>query len=427
MMIKERIKLNLTTVKKDIIAGITSFFAISYIIIVNPLILSDAGISANLSVFATIFSSALGCLIMALWADSPIIITPGMGVNAFFTYTVVVGMKLDWQQAVAISIFSSLIYLLIAFSKVSDYLAAKIPASLKTGITVGIGLFLVTIGLEKAHLIKSGGKQALLAPGNLTDPTALLSLAGLIITLIFFLKKIPGGFILGIISTSLIALVLNIGQEKTTDISLSQLGSYGQLLFKGDFSQFLSLKFLLAVFSMTMILVFESMGILEGLLTDKSKFKRSFQASAVATFMSGFLGTSPTVAAAESASGIESGGKSGVVSLTAGLLFLASLFGISLLAYVPEAAIAPVIIITGALMMKNLASINYNDFTDWFPSFLIIVLIPLTGSISTGLAFGFVSYPLVKLIVGKYVEVEPVLYLLGSLFLIELICNAVLV
>ncbi|GET12837.1 xanthine/uracil/vitamin C permease [Ligilactobacillus agilis] len=426
-MIKERIKLNLTTVKKDIIAGITSFFAISYIIIVNPLILSDAGISANLSVFATIFSSALGCLIMALWADSPIIITPGMGVNAFFTYTVVVGMKLDWQQAVAISIFSSLIYLLIAFSKVSDYLAAKIPASLKTGITVGIGLFLVTIGLEKAHLIKSGGKQALLAPGNLTDPTALLSLAGLIITLIFFLKKIPGGFILGIISTSLIALVLNIGQEKTTDISLSQLGSYGQLLFKGDFSQFLSLKFLLAVFSMTMILVFESMGILEGLLTDKSKFKRSFQASAVATFMSGFLGTSPTVAAAESASGIESGGKSGVVSLTAGLLFLASLFGISLLAYVPEAAIAPVIIITGALMMKNLASINYNDFTDWFPSFLIIVLIPLTGSISTGLAFGFVSYPLVKLIVGKYVEVEPVLYLLGSLFLIELICNAVLV
>lgn len=427
MMIKERIKFNLTTVKKDIIAGITSFFAISYIIIVNPLILSDAGIPANLSVFATIFSSALGCLIMALWADSPIIITPGMGVNAFFTYTVVVGMKLDWQQAVAISIFSSLIYLLIAFSKVSDYLAAKIPASLKMGITVGIGLFLVTIGLEKAHLIKSGGKQALLAPGNLTDPTALLSLAGLIITLIFFLKKIPGGFILGIISTSLIALVLNIGQEKTTDISLSQLGSYGQLLFKGDFSQFLSLKFLLAVFSMTMILVFESMGILEGLLTDKSKFKRSFQASAVATFMSGFLGTSPTVAAAESASGIESGGKSGVVSLTAGLLFLVSLFGISLLAYVPEAAIAPVIIITGALMMKNLASINYNDFTDWFPSFLIIVLIPLTGSISTGLAFGFVSYPLVKLIVGKHVEVEPILYLLGSLFLIELICNAVLV
>lgn len=189
MMIKERIKVNLTIVKKDIIAGITSFFAISYIIIVNPLILSDAGIPANLSVFATIFSSALGCLIMALWADSPIIITPGMGVNAFFTYTVVVGMKLDWQQAVAISIFSSLIYLLIAFSKVSDYLAAKIPASLKTGITVGIGLFLVTIGLEKAHLIKSGGKQALLAPGNLTDPTALLSLAGLIITLIFFLKK----------------------------------------------------------------------------------------------------------------------------------------------------------------------------------------------------------------------------------------------
>lgn len=415
------------TIRTDIIAGITSFFAISYIIIVNPMILSDAGIPASLSIFATIFSSALGCLIMAFWAKAPIIITPGMGVNAFFTYTVVIGMHLSWQQAIAISIFSSLIYIIIAFSKISDFLATRIPSSLKTGITVGIGLFLVTIGLQKAQLIRAGGTKSLLAPGDLTNPETLLALVGLAITLVLFLRQVPGGFILGITITSILGVLFNVSQVQTTHVSLAQLENYGQLLFKGDFSQILSIKFLLAIFSMTMILVFESMGILEGLLQDKGKFQKAFQASALATLLAGFLGTSPTVAAAESASGIESGGKSGIVSLTAGLLFMLSLFGIPLLAYVPEAAIAPVIIITGALMMKNLAAINYNDFTDWFPSFLIIVLIPLTGSISTGLAFGFVAYPLVKLMVGKHVEVEPVLYLLGGLFLIELICNAILV
>lgn len=190
--------------KTEIIAGITGFFAISYIIIVNPMILANAGIPADLSVFATIFSSALGCLLMWRWADAPIIMTPGMGVNAFFTYTLVVAMELTWQQAIAISIISSVLYLIIAFTKLSTIFSQAIPGSLKAGITAGIGLFLVTIGLEKAHLIQQGGSSSLLAIGDLSSPTVLLALFGLVVTLILFLRKTPGGFIIGIILTSVL-------------------------------------------------------------------------------------------------------------------------------------------------------------------------------------------------------------------------------
>lgn len=411
--------------KTEIIAGLTGFFAISYIIIVNPIILTDAKIPAALSVFATIFSSALGCLIMGLWANAPIIITPGMGVNAFFTYTLVIGMKLDWQQAIAISIISSVIYMIVAFSKVSEKLSRAIPQELKIGITAGIGMFLVTLGLEKAQLITQGGSRSLLAVGDLAKPEALLALFGLALTLVLYLRKTTGGFMIAIIVTSALGAVLNIGLQDPPKVSLADLWQYKEILAQGDFSSLFSLKFLLAVFSMTMILVFESMGILEGLLPEVDKFKKTFEASSVASFCSGFLGTSPTVAAAESAAGIESGGKTGLMSLVSGGMFLLALFFIPLLSYVPQAAIAPVIIITGAIMMQQLKAINFDDFSEWFPAFLIVVLIPLTGSISVGLAFGFAAYPLVKIAAKKSQAVTPLLAILSILFILQLICEAV--
>lgn len=411
--------------KTEMIAGLTGFFAISYIIIVNPIILTDAKIPAALSVFATIFSSALGCLIMGLWANAPIIITPGMGVNAFFTYTLVIGMKLDWQQAIAISIISSVIYMIVAFSKVSEKLSRAIPQELKIGITAGIGMFLVTLGLEKAQLITQGGSRSLLAVGDLAKPEALLALFGLALTLVLYLRKTTGGFMIAIIVTSALGAVLNIGLQDPPKVSLADLWQYKEILAQGDFSSLFSLKFLLAVFSMTMILVFESMGILEGLLPEADKFKKTFEASSVATFCSGFLGTSPTVAAAESAAGIESGGKTGLMSLVSGGMFLLALFFIPLLSYVPQAAIAPVIIITGAIMMQQLKAINFDDFSEWFPAFLIVVLIPLTGSISVGLAFGFAAYPLVKIAAKKSQAVTPLLAILSILFILQLICEAV--
>lgn len=412
-------------VKREIIAGITGFFAISYIIIVNPMILKDAGIPTDLSVFATIISSFIGCLIMGFWANAPVILTPGMGVNAFFTYTVVVAMGLSWQEALGISIVSSVIYVIIAFTKLSDVLAKGIPDTLKAGITAGIGLFLVEIGLEKAQLIRQG-TNSILALGDLTKPATLLALFGLLLTLFLFVRNITGGFFIGILVTSIVGIAFGIKDQVAPSVGIGDIGKYANIVAKGDLSNVLSIPFILAVFSMTMILVFESMGLLEGIMPNSQKFRKAFQASSVTSFLSGILGTSPTVAAAESASAIESGGRTGLTSIVAGLMFAVSLFFIPLLAFVPQAAIAPVIIITGALMMNQLSRINMYDFSDWFPAFLIVVLIPFTSSISTGLAFGFVAYPLLKIAAGRQRELTMATYVLGFLFLCDLVLSALL-
>ena len=409
--------------RKEVVAGLTGFFAISYIIIVNPMILADGGIPADLSVFATIFSSVLGCLIMAFYADAPIILTPGMGINAFFTYTVVASMGLAWQEALAISLVSGVLFAIVACTRLRTLLAAAVPASLKTAITVGIGLFLVEIGLEKAQLIRRG-TNTIIELGDLTSPMVLLSIFGLILSLAFYLRRVTGGFVLAIVLTSAAAYALGLQDAQPMTIELSRLASYPALFAQFDFSGMLSLPFLLSVFSMAMIMIFESLGILEGILPDKAKFDRTFRGSAAATVLSSFLGTSPTVVAAESATGIASGGRHGGMALVAAALFLGALFFVPLLSFVPQAAIAPVIIITGAMMMQQLAHMDFSDFTEWFPAFLIVVLIPLTGSISTGLAFGFTAWPLLKFLGGERREVHAVSACLGLLFFFNLVCQA---
>lgn len=409
--------------KEEVIAGITSFFAISYIIIVNPLILADAGIPINLSVFATIFASVIGCFIIGFWANIPIVLTPGMGINAFFTYTIVINMGFSWQSAIGISFLSSLIFLFISFTPIVELLTEAIPSTLKTGITVGIGLFLVQIGLEKAQLIQRG-TNTFVEFGSLTNPHALLSIFGLLLSIFLFVKKINGAFFLGIIFTTIVGVLANIQDAATIDVKLEYLKDYSSILFKPDFSQMFSIPFLLAVFSMSMILIFESIGLLEGLIPQPHSLRRGLQATSITALISALLGTSPTVAAAESAAGIESGGKKGLTAIVAGFLFLLSLFFIPLLTYVPQAAIAPVIIITGSLMMKQLALINYDDFTEWFPAFLIIVMIPFTGSIATGLSFGFIFYPLMKLFSNDQKNQNKIMYVLGLLFLINLIFSS---
>ena len=410
-------------IRREIVAGITGFFAISYIIIVNPMILADGGIPADLSVFATIFSSVIGCLIMAFYADAPIILTPGMGINAFFTYTVVASMGLAWQEALAISLASAVLFAIVACTRLRTLLASAVPASLKTAITVGIGLFLVEIGLEKAQLIRRG-TNTIIELGDLTSPMVLLAIFGLVLSLAFYLRKVTGGFVLAILITSAVAWVLGLHDEQPLTIELSRLADYPSLFAQFDFGEMLSLPFLLSVFSMAMIMIFESLGILEGILPDHAKFDRTFRGSAAAALISSFLGTSPTVVAAESATGIASGGRKGIMALTSAVLFLGAMLFVPLLSFVPQAAIAPVIIITGAMMMQQLAHMDFSDFTEWFPAFLIVVLIPLTGSISTGLAFGFTAWPLLKFLGGERREVHIVSACLGVLFFFNLVCQA---
>lgn len=299
--------------QREILAGITAFFAISYIIVVNPIILADAGMPAELSVFATIFSSIIGCLIIAFVADAPIVLTPGMGINAFFTYTVCVQMGLSWQEAIAISLVSGLIFAYVACTKWRDRIAHAVPNSLKCAITAGIGLFLVEIGLEKAQLIRSGA-NSIIELGSLTNPMALLALFGLVLSLALYLRGVTGSFFIAILVTTAVAQVFGIKDPTPLDLDFAHIYDYPQLLLQADFHNALSIPFLLSVFSMSMIMIFETMGLLEGILPDRSKFSRTFRGSAVTTIISSLLGTSPTVAAAESAAGIASGGRTGLMA-----------------------------------------------------------------------------------------------------------------
>lgn len=411
--------------KTEVLGGITGFFAISYILVVNPMILADAGMDVHQTVFATIISSVIGCFIMGFYANSPVVITPGMGVNAFFTYTMVLNMGLSYQEALTVSLVSTIAFALIAFSRFTDILQEGIPDSLKSAITAGIGLFLVEIGLQKADLIQQG-KNSLLTIGSFKNPSLLLAIFGLILTIVLYIKKVKGNFFIGIVITTIVGIVFHIHDSGVKTTHLIDILQYHKSLFDFSFKNLWTTPFIMASFSMTMILVFESMGLNAGILPDMKKFKKTFRTVSITGIISSILGTSPTVSAAESVAGFQLGARTGIMSITAGIMFLLSTFFISFLDLVPQAAIAPVIIITGALMLSNLKAIDMDDFAEWFPAFLIVVLIPLTGSISIGLAFGFVAYPIVKIFNGQIKSISTINYILSGLFLINLIMTAML-
>ncbi|WP_353485677.1 NCS2 family permease [Apilactobacillus waqarii] len=411
--------------KTEVLGGITGFFAISYILVVNPMILADAGMDVHQTVFATIISSVIGCFIMGFYANSPVVITPGMGVNAFFTYTMVLNMGLSYQEALTVSLVSTIAFALIAFSRFTDILQGGIPDSLKSAITAGIGLFLVEIGLQKADLIQQG-KNSLLTIGSFKNPSLLLAIFGLILTIVLYIKNVKGNFFIGIVITTIVGIIFHIHDSGVKTTHLIDILQYHKSLFDFSFKNVWTTPFIMASFSMTMILVFESMGLNAGILPDMKKFKKTFRSVSITGIISSILGTSPTVSAAESVAGFQLGARTGIMSITAGIMFLLSTFFISFLDLVPQAAIAPVIIITGALMLSNLKTINMDDFAEWFPAFLIVVLIPLTGSISIGLAFGFVAYPIVKIFNGQIKSISTINYILSGLFFINLIMTAML-
>lgn len=403
------------------IAGATSFFALSYIIVVNPLILADAGIPAELSVLSTILVSAVGSIMMGLWGKNPLVLVPGMGINAFFTYTIVGSLGLSWQQALTVIFVSGVIFAAIAYTSISKILVEAIPESLKHGITAGIGLFLVVIGLDNGGILVDGGADAFIALGDLSQPIVLLAVLGILLSGVLYLRNVPGSFFIGIVVITVISLIIGAHEPGASSFSLSNFSDYPSLVGAFDFSEIFSIPFVLAVFSLTMIMIFESIGLIEGMLEDKTRFTSAFRVSGVMTLVSSLLGTSPTIPAAESAAGIKAGGKTGLTSVFAGILFLLSLLFTPLLSYIPNAALAPVIVITGAIMMENLKHIPFDDFSEWFPAFLIVVMIPLTSSIVDGLAFGFIAYPIFKLAKGEFFKVKKAMHVVSFLFLLTMI------
>ncbi|WP_139217145.1 NCS2 family permease [Salibacterium halotolerans] len=410
-----------TTWKQEITAGLTSFFTIAYILVVNPAILSDAGMPYSYALLGTVFVTVIGCMLIGFWADAPIVLTPGMGINAFFTYTIVQGLGLTWQQGLAAAVMAGCLFVIAAVTPLAGKLTTAVPQSLKLGITVGIGIFLSFIGLQKGGLI-AADEDRFVTLGSLSSPAALVTIFGLLLTLGLLVRGVKGSFLIGMAVTSAAGWFAGLqGERAGTSLSFSGYESMWRSL---DFSAVLELPFLLSVFSLTIIIMFESMGLLQGMLPNKEKFSRSYQASAVSALSSGFLGTSPTIPTVESASGISEGGRTGVTAIVTAVLFALSLFFTPLFTSIPEAAIAPVLVIVGGLMVQEIRHISFDDMSEWFPAYLIIGLIPLTSSIADGIAFGFIAYPLLKLALGSPKAVSPIMYVISGLFLLNYVLLA---
>lgn len=419
-----QLDLHKTSPKQEVVAGVTSFFTIVYIMIVNASILSDAGIPLEAGILATVFSSFVGCLIMAFWANAPVILVPGMGVNAFFTYTMVQTLGLTWQEALAAVFISGIIFAIAAFTPIARVLSEAIPGSLKEAITVGIGLFLTFIGLQKGGLIVAN-ENTTVGLGSLNSPVVLATLLTLIVALVLFIRNVRGNFLWTIAIGTGIAWLFGIVDTSQIGNSSFSLENYGDVFGAMSFDKLTSLPFWIATFSLSMVLIFENMGLLHGLLEDERKFPKAYQANAVSAITCGVFGTSPTVSTIESAAGITAGGKTGLTSIVTGILFFASLFVLPFVKLIPDSAIAPILIIIGSLMITNIQRIPLHDFSEGFPAFLIIVMIPLTYSIADGIAFGFIAYPILKIALGKHKEVAKPLYIITLLFLVMFILQAI--
>lgn len=419
-----KLGLHETSPKQEVLAGVTSFFTIVYIMIVNASILSDAGIPLEAGILATVFSSFVGCLLMAFWANAPAILVPGMGVNAFFTYTAVHTLGLSWQEALAAVFISGIIFAIAAFTPIARVLSVSIPKSLKEAITVGIGLFLAFIGLQKGGLVVSNPNTAV-AMGKLSSPVVLATVLTLIVALVLFIRNVRGNFLWTIAIGTGIAWLFGLVDTSQIGNSSFSFANYGDVFGAMSFGKLSSLPFWIATFSLSMVLIFENMGLLHGLLEDDRKFPRAYQANAISAMTCGLFGTSPTVSTVESAAGITAGGKTGLTSIVTGLLFFASLFALPFVKLIPDSAIAPILIIIGGLMITSIQQIPLNDFSEGFPAFLIIVMIPLTYSIADGIAFGFIAYPILKIALGKRKEVAPSMYIVTCLFLAMFVLHAI--
>ncbi|MCA0969184.1 NCS2 family permease [Halobacillus litoralis] len=408
--------------KKEFMAGLIGYFTTVYIVAVNSQILESAGLPLESGMVATILASAVGCLIMAIYANAPMVLIPGMGVNALFAYSIVEGTGMDFQQGLAVVIVAGLLFIVTAFTKLGDWLKVAIPDSLKHAITVGLGLFLTLIGLEKGGLVVRG-EYSLITLGNPSSAIVITCLLTLFVGIFLFTRNVPGNFLVTMIVGTVIASFTGVLNEPGSMIKLEEQS----WMFMPDFSAATTFTFWMAVFPLAIVLIFENMGLIHGqlnMLNQEGKFKRSYQATAFASILSGFFGTSPTVSSAESAAVIASGGKTGRAALTMGVLFIGTLLFIPWISMVPSTAIAPILIIVGALMVQNIKEIPLQDLSEAMPAFLIIVMIPFTYSIADGMAFGFIAYPIVKFAIGKHRELSTPVVLIAMVFLVEFIMRS---
>ncbi|SEN10364.1 putative MFS transporter, AGZA family, xanthine/uracil permease [Mesobacillus persicus] len=419
-----------TTVKTEILAGITTFFTMVYIVVVNPVILADAGVPFDQVFTATIIAAVIGTLWMALFANYPIAIAPGMGLNAYFAYSVVGGNNISYETAFAAVFIAGLLFIILSLTTFREKLIEAIPDTLKHGITAGIGLFIAFIGLRLTGIVTSHPTN-LVALGDLHSPSAVLALVGLAITLILMVLNVNGALFLGMIATGFIAFFTGHLSFEQGFVSLPTLPE-GLIVFNPftAFGEVISHSLYAVVFSFILVTIFDTTGTMigvahqAGLMKGKTlpRAKHALLSDSIATGVGAMFGTSPTTAYIESSSGVAAGGRTGLTALTVAVLFILSAFFGPLVGAVSglSAITAPALIIVGSLMMGSIAEVRWNELEEAFPAFLIVLSMPLTSSIATGIALGFISYPLLKLVKGKGRQVHPLLYIFAVLFFYQL-------
>lgn len=422
-----------TDIRTEIIAGVTTFLTMSYIIVVNPAILANAGIPIGPGTVATILAAVAGCLLMAFHANRPFAIAPYMGENAFIAYTVVLGMGASWQAGITAVLIGGIIFVLITAFRLRSWLANAVPRNLKFSFVVGIGLFLALIGLmDTGIVIKPQAPGVPLGIGVLTAPETLLAILAFLLMSILIIRKIRGAIMIGILGTTILAFVLKNAGVDLPGILLpsgfmSMPPSLAPVLFQFRFAEVLTWAFfpiLLTVFIMDFV---DTMGTVIGVsaragLLDKDgnlpDIEKPMMADALATVIGACLGTTTTGTYIESAAGIEEGGRTGLTTLTTAVMFILALFFTPVLTAIPRCAYGPALIIVGVLMMDAVREIDFTDLTEWIPAFVVIVLMSFTYNIGIGCTAGFVAYPVVKTLSGKASQVNAGTWVLGAISLL---------
>ena len=442
------LKENRTTVQTEILAGLTTFMTMAYILAVNPLILSAAGMDAGAVFTATALASGISCVLMASFANLPFALSSAMGLNAFFAYTVVGQMGYSWQLALTAVLIEGLIFIALSVTNVREALFNAIPLTLKSAVTVGIGFFITFIGLQNAHVVVAGPKLVALfsfpkamAEGTFHSEgiTVLLALFGILLTAVLVIKNIKGHILIGIFATWGLGIVLELLGVYIPDpargyFSLMPSGiiappvSLAPTFLQFDFHAILSLDFIVVIFAFLFVDLFDTLGTLIGcasradMLDEKGRLPRvkgALLADACGTSLGACLGTSTISTYVESSAGIVEGGRTGLTAVTTAIFFLVALFFSPLFLAVPGFATAPALVIVGFLMMQQVAKIPWSDITEAIPSFICIAVMPFAYSIAEGIAFGIISYTLLHVASGKFRNVTWLMYILTVLFILK--------
>lgn len=415
-----------TTVKQEIVAGITTFLTMAYIIFVNPSILSMTGMDKGALITVTCLASAIGTAITAFWVNAPLAMAPGMGLNAFFTFTLVLGNGATWEQALGVVFISGVIFLALTFSGLREKIIDAIPSAIRLAVGAGIGLFIAFIGMQGMGLIVSN-PATIVALGKF-NLNVVLGLIGFAIMGFLEMRKVKGGILIGIVVTTILGIIFGAVQLPSQIISMPP--SPAPIALKLDVLGAIKPIFLGSIFSFMFVDLFDSLGTIMAcaheaeMIDEKGKIKnvsKILEADAVATVIGSLLGTSTTTTFVESASGIAVGGRTGLTALTTAILFVISLFFSPMIGVVPAFATAPALILVGVYMFKNLLDIDFHNIEVAIPCFLIILIMPLTYSISIGISFGFISYILVCLFGGKIKDIKPIMWVIGFFSVVELI------